>query len=205
VKKKSLKNKLTIVVLGRTGCGKGTQTKFIVRRIKKLGVRHIVTGDLMRELMKQKGITARRTREVMQEGNRHPSWLAAVLWIKELIEYGGLDKHIVFDGALRGVWEAELADDFMEWHGRSLPIGIYLDISNSEATKRLLKRGRGDDNKKIIRNRLAYFPKLALPVVSYFRKHGRLIYINGEQSVENVWRDIDQALAKRFGKKWPKK
>lgn len=204
LKSSALKNKLTLILLGRSGSGKGTQAKFILKRLRPGGVCYIGTGNLMRAFMKKKGLTALRTREVMKQGNRHPSWLAVFLWIKKLIEDDRTHHHVIFDGAPRGVGEAVTIDEFMEWHGRNLPLCIYLDVSGSEVARRLLQRGRIDDTKRTIHNRLAYFPKLVLPVIHYFKRKKRLIYINGEQSIEKVRRDIDQALAQRLGKRWPR-
>lgn len=201
----SLKDKLTLVVLGRSGSGKGTQAQFILKRLTKQRACRISTGDLLRSFMKGAEPTARLTHRTMHEGILHPSWLAAFLWMKELIERGKVKKHIIFDGAVRAKWEAELADSFMRWHGRVLPWCIYIDVSRKEAARRLFERGRFDDTKYVIRNRLAYFIKSVVPVVKYFKKHGRLIRINGEQPIEKVRHDIDKALAKRLGRRWPKR
>ena len=52
-KVKNLKGKLTLVVLGRSGSGKGTQAHFILQRLKRQGVFHLETGRFLRELLAQ--------------------------------------------------------------------------------------------------------------------------------------------------------
>lgn len=53
---------------------------------------------------------------------------------------------------------------------------------------------RKDDNPEIIKRRLKIFMKETQPVINYFKKKGLLIEINGEQSIENVFKDILKVL-----------
>lgn len=200
---KSLKNKLAFVVLGRSGSGKGVQAKFMVKRLAREGVKHLETGEFLRKLLKRRNPTTLLGRKVITEGGLFPAWFAAYTWLRELIEHGHVDKHLVFDGAARRVWEAELLDQVMRWHGRPLPLCINVDVSIDEATKRLLKRKRSDDTLRAIRNRMAFFKENVIPVLHYYRRRGRLLHINGEQTVEAVWQEIDRRLAKRLGGFWP--
>lgn len=203
-KMESLKNKLTLVVLGRSGSGKGTQAEFIVKKLqKKGGVRHFETGRFLRDILKKKNVTSDLGKKVMREGKLFPSWFAAYTWLKELIEKGHADKHLVYDGAPRQLWEAELIDWVMDWHGRSKALCVRIDISEEEAMRRLLKRGRKDDERRAIKNRLAFFRKYVVKTWKYYESHGRLIHVNGEQSIKDVWREIDLKLKKRLKKKWP--
>ena len=204
MKNKSLKNKITLVLLGRSGCGKGTQAKFIARRLRKEGVRHLETGRFLRSFIKKNNVTAKVGRELMGQGKLFPSWLAAYTWLKELIERGHANKHLVYDGAPRRIWEAELIDEVMRWHGRSLPICIYIDVSPEVATKRLLGRGRKDDTYSKIRNRLKFFSKDVLPTINYYKKMGRLIHVDGRPTPDVIWHLLDRALSSTLGKRWPR-
>jgi adenylate kinase len=195
--------KLTISLLGRSGCGKGMQAKFAVDRLKSRGVIHISTGALLRALMKQKTPAGRITRRIMAHGGLHPSWVATYTWFKILFEERGAARHLIFDGAPRRLWEAKLLDDVMRWHGRPLPLCVYIDVRRREAMRRLLARGRADDTAAAIKNRLDYFQKDVVPVLQYYKRQKRLLRVNGEQSPEKVWRDIDAVLSERLGSKWP--
>ena len=200
---KLLKNKLTLILLGRSGSGKGTQAKFIAKRLKS-GARHLSTGQLLRVFVKKDSSVSKLAARVLKKGKLIPAWLVFYLWSKKLVENGYIIEHLVFDGAPRRFLEAELLDDVMIWYGRLLPICIYLDVNSKEVTKRLLARGRHDDTPIVIKNRLAYFPKDVLPVIHYFKRKKRLICINGEQPIEKVRRDIDKELARRLGRRWPR-
>jgi len=49
---------------------------------------------------------------------------------------------------------------------------------------------RSDDSEKAINSRLDFFDKQVAKVIDYYKKQGKLIRINGEQSIENVFQDI---------------
>lgn len=197
-----LKNKLTLVVLGRSGSGKGTQAEFIIKRLNRAGAAHLETGRFLRQLILKSNPTINILRIDMLRGKLAPSWLAAFLWLKQLIEKGHADKHLVFDGAPRRIWEAELIDEVMLWHKRALPICIYIDVGYKEGMRRLLLRGRRDDKPVAIKNRMKFFDENVLEVINYYKKNGRMLHINGNPSREAVWKELDMALARKFGKRW---
>ena len=65
-----------------------------------------------------------------------------------------------------------------------------------EATRRNLARGRADDTPKGIEKRFDEYINKVVPAMNYFKdKENYKIYtINGEQTVENVHKDIIKAL-----------
>lgn len=203
---KSLKNRLTFVVLGRSGCGKGTQAKFILRRLGEKRTEHLETGRFFREIMgKFNNPTVEIARRVMARGEIFPAWFSAATWLKLVVEEGIASKHWIFDGAPRWLWEAKLIDEVMRWHGRPLPICIYIDTSREEATGRLLLRGRADDTALVIKNRMGFFKKQVLRVIQYYGNQRRLVKVDGNPLPKEVWKEIDRALQKRLGRRWPGK
>lgn len=203
--KNNLKNKLTLVILGRSGSGKGTQTKYLLAALRKGGVKHIETGRILRKLLAdKKNPTTILAKKIMSRGDLVPAWLAAYIWLKEIVEGGRAENHLIFDGSPRSLWEAELLDDVFLEHGRGRPLGIYLDVRPEEAERRLLLRGREDDTKEAIRNRMKFFSRYVMPVIHHYKKHGRLIRIDGNPPPKIVWREIDQALARKLGRRWSK-
>lgn len=200
-----VRDKLTLVVIGRSGCGKGTQAKLMLERLQSSGVFHMETGRFLRELLEKKNVTTELARtRIMDRGELFPWWFPMFLWLREMIERGESDKHLVGDGTPRRLSEAKFLDDVMAWHDRALPIAVYIEVSKKIATERLLSRGRADDRISAIRNRMKFFPKDVLPVIRYYRAKNRLIRVNGADDPKAVWRDIDQALAKKLGRQWPR-
>lgn len=191
----------TIIVLGRSGSGKGTQAQFILEKLKKQGVDHLETGRFLRGILKKyRNTTTALAKSAMKRGKLFPDWFAAYCLLKEIIEKGTADKHWVFDGAPRSVWQAELIDDLARWHGRPLPLAVHINVGEKEATQRLLLRARTDDQHRSIRNRMKFFAKSVVPTINYYKSKGRLLIVNGEQSVEGVRRDIEKAFKKHWSK-----
>jgi adenylate kinase len=187
-----MKNPLTIVVLGRSGSGKGEQVKRLEKKLKPVLAIH--TGARFRALARKKTPAARITREFLARGNLAPTWLAEHMWIDALMRDITPKKNIIFDGSPRMKGEAELLDHVLGWFGRHNLVALYVDVGEKEVTRRLLLRGRGDDRAAAIRNRLAFFKKNVLPSIQYYKNTKRLIRINGEQSIDAVFGDICKAL-----------
>ncbi len=53
---------------------------------------------------------------------------------------------------------------------------------------------RADDTEKGVKERLAWFKREVLPVVRYYKKKGKVIEIDSNQSIENVFSDILKKL-----------
>jgi len=53
---------------------------------------------------------------------------------------------------------------------------------------------RADDTVKGVKERLEWFKADVVPVINYYKKQGRLIEVDGEQSIENVFKDILKKL-----------
>ncbi len=51
-----------------------------------------------------------------------------------------------------------------------------------------------DDNVKSINERLEEYKKETIPAINYYKKQNRLIEINGQQSIEEVFDDILKAI-----------
>ncbi len=116
----------------------------------------------------------------------------------------------------------EEALNWYEWN-KNVKI-ILIDISRKESIWRLTKRRickdcgrvlpymgefrklkkcdkcggelitRTDDTVEGVKERLSWYKTDVMPVVNYYKKQGRLIKINGEQSIENVFKDILKAI-----------
>ncbi len=201
-----MNDKFTFCFVGRSGCGKGTQAKFMLARLEPQGVFHMETGRFLRELLMLKNSTTEITRlSIDEKGKLYPWWFSMFVWLREIVEHGHADKHIVGDGTPRRMVEAKFLDNVLSWHGRPLPVCIYIDVSEEEAIRRLLNRGggRADDTPEAIRSRMQFFYEDVMPVIDYYEEHGRLISVDGNVSPDMVWKQIDRMLGERLGDKWP--
>lgn len=198
----SFSSKLTIVVIGRSGSGKGTQAEFILKRLGD-NTSYIETGRILRDLLTHENPTTLLARNVMKAGGLFPSWFGSFAWLREFIERGQGANHLIFDGAPRKTGEAKLIDEVLTWHRRHVPLCIYVDVPEKQASARLLARGRDDDHETAIRNRMRFFKKDVLPVIRFYRHKGRLIHVNGNRPITEVWEEIDAKLSKHLKHLWP--
>lgn len=178
---------LIFVLLGRSGAGKGTQANLLA---KKFNLRIISTGNLARALAKKNTPSGKTVKEILKKGGFLPYWLASFLWMREIVESKNPSLRIIFEGSPRKINEAKDIDEVFGLYGlKNKILAVHIKISPKEAVKRLLLRGRYDDTKKAILSRLKEFEKYVVPVINYYRKTKRFIEINGEQSVEDVFKD----------------
>ena len=163
------------------------------------GLRHISTGDLFRKLGETETLTAKRISEVVESGGLPFDDIATTLWMHEIAHNVKEDEGFILDGAPRRVPEAENFDRFMDFlEQRDETAILLIDISRQESFDRLMKRreheNRKDDTPKAINNRLDYYEERVVPMVEYYKEQGRLVRINGEQSVEGVHKEILEKL-----------
>lgn len=187
---------LNIIFLGLSGSGKGTQVQLLADVLRAHNPVHIVsTGDLFRRLQEFTTDVGKRVKRILQEGGLPFDDLATTLWMHEIAFRVHEHEGIIFDGAPRRLDEAKNIDRFLEFLERKHNTKVvYLSVTPEEITKRLLQRGRADDNLTAIEGRIDYFQQSVLPTLEYYRKENRLIEINGEQPAENVHADIIKAL-----------
>ncbi len=179
-----------IFFLGRPGSGKGTQIKHFA---DKTGFEVIKTGDLLRERAEENDFIGQKIRETLLSGKLIPTPLVFLLWMPTLMKFReeGV-RGVVFDGNPRKLYEGRMLEELFEMFGWDEVMVLYLEISEDEVHKRLVKRGRDDDNKKEIEERLNWFREDVGPVVDYYSEKELLVRINGEQSVEEVEKEIEE-------------
>ncbi len=71
---------------------------------------------------------------------------------------------------------------------------VYLSLSKESSVKRLLLRKRKDDTKKIIQKRLEIYYKETKPVIERYKKQKKLIEIDGEPSIEEIFKNVKNKL-----------
>ena len=82
--------------------------------------------------------------------------------------------------------------DYEKVEGRR---GIYLDIPEEVLIKRLLMRGRKDDNEDSIRTRINIYKKTTEPLIKYFKDLDLLEYIDADRDLKTISEDIERKMA----------
>jgi adenylate kinase len=176
---------MNLVVLGPQGSGKSTQAKLLAGYLK---LPHVSTGDIFRRLENEDSELGRRIKNSLSKGLLVADSDVNVVLSKEL-SASKYSKGVVLDGCPRNLAQA-----------KNFPLKfdkvIYLQVSDTVGTERLLKRQREDDTFNVIKERLAIYHQETEPMLDFYRQQGLLVEINGEQSVDAIFAEIKQALAK---------
>lgn len=188
----------TVIFIGRSGCGKGTQAEllkdyFHKHDTRKRQILYIETGARFREFVRGTSYSSKLSNEIYEKDERQPDFLAAVMWGNMLIDEMGPDMHLVFDGAPRSHSEAILLSTALQFYKREKPTVVFLKVSHRWAEERLLSRGRSDDRAlSKIDKRLSWFEEDTWPAIEYFKTNSlyNFLEIDGEQKIEKVHQDI---------------
>ncbi len=187
------------IIIGRSGCGKGTQADLLKKSIEGgenppvNGVLHITTGGGFREFIKKDTYLSSLARKVNEEGKLQPEFLAVWNWVNIFINNLKGGETVILDGAPRKPFEVHSLHSFLTFTGYEKPLVIYLDVSETWARARLMERGRNDDKNEVeVNRRLAWFETEVLPAIDVYLHDPRysVIHINGEQSIEDVHQEI---------------
>jgi len=132
---------LNFILIGRSGCGKGTQGKLLMEKFGAENFFYVSTGDLFRSLSQCDTAAGKRVKKVLEEGGLPFDVLATTLWMHEISFKMKEDQGLVADGFPRRLDEAKNLDSFLEFLGRKEnTFYLLIDISRQEAFDRLTKR-----------------------------------------------------------------
>lgn len=205
---------MKLILLGAPGSGKGTQA---ARICEKYNLPHISTGDIFRENIKNQTPLGLKVKAIMDSGNLCPDELTVDL-VKDRLAQPDCANGYLLDGFPRNLVQAAALDTFnapekvldlnVDLAGierrltgrRSCPAcGNSFHIDFIGDTKNCPDCGaeliiRKDDNPETVKERLSVYSKSTAPLVEYYEKQGKLIAINGDQSIDDVFAEIVKVL-----------
>ena len=189
----------TFVFFGQVGSGKGTQVELLIDFLKKKDGRNCVktsTGNEYRKLIESGNYTGSLVKDSLTRGELQPDFLTNAIFTNILISSLTPEKHLFADGYPRTIIQAKSFTEMMGFFKRDNIKIIYIELNKEEAMKRNLLRARHDDTKEGLSKRFDEYENNVVPAMNYLKdKDGYKIYtINGEQSVDDVHKDIIKAL-----------
>ncbi len=190
----------SFVLIGRSGCGKGTQVKLLLEYLEKQSVipsYNIESGAFFRTFIQEDGYTNSLARSIQENGGLQPEFLSVWVWTNLLIkDFQDPHRHLIFDGMPRKEREAPVFDAALDFYKRDGRHIIYLNVSREWSEERLRARRRTDDTDEFIKRRLDWFDTDVEPALEYFRNNKKYNFldINGEQSIETVHQDIVKGI-----------
>ena len=187
-----------ILFFGIVGAGKGTQVSLLQEYLNNQNQSslYIYPGNEYREISTQDSCISKRVKDTMDAGNLLPDSLTDGLVVSLLMEKYTGNETLILDGYPRSLRQSETLADMAKFYDIEEMSVLFIDISEEEAVKRMMSRGRSDDNEEGIQKRIEVYNKQVHPSLSHLQKHMSLAVhtINGEQTVEEVHADIKKAL-----------
>lgn len=187
----------TLVFIGSSGSGKGTQIVLLKEYIKKkypeTHILHYDSGEHFRSFVERDGFTSERMGDILGRGELAPDFITGWLLVDELVKKMTTKKMLILDGFPRTLSQALMFDSAVDYYIREGVKIINIEVSHDEVRNRMIKRARDDDkNMEIIEKRLNWYEGNVVPVIEHFRENDKyeVIDVNGEQSVEGVFEEI---------------
>lgn len=212
-----------IVLLGPPGVGKGTQAKILAERTR---LAHISSGDLFRENIKKQTELGILAKSFMDKGELVPDDVTIRMIRERLksadCEAGAILDGFPRTPAQAGALETMLAEyksgvDAVPYI--TAPEATLVERASGRWTCRAQghiyhqtfdppKRAgvcdddgselyqREDDKAETVTKRIRVYLEQTMPLVAYYRKGGKLIEIDGAQSVEQVTKTLLASLKK---------
>lgn len=128
-----------VVFVGPQGAGKGTQAASVAPQV---GLVHLATGDLLREIMASDTPLAREVRGIVDRGDLVPDELMARILFSALDDRSSdsSPRGALIDGFPRNAEQAEVLDNQISERGDRLVAVIHIDVPRDVLMRRLTGR-----------------------------------------------------------------
>ena len=212
-----------ILLMGPPGAGKGTQAEKLIR---EYGIPQISTGDMFRAAVKSGTALGKEAKSYMDKGALVPDSVTVGIvkerlaqddckkgWIldgfpRTTAQASALDAILHDLGIqLTAVLDFNVNRDDLVKRGSGRLVCRQCGASFHKEFRPPKQEGvcdncggelyqRADDNEVTVRERLAVYDTSTTPLIDYYKVSGRYYEINGDQSMDKVFADVQAALKK---------
>ena len=207
---------MNIVIFGPPGAGKGTQSKFIV---KKFNLFQLSTGELLRNEIINKTQLGINISSTMNSGNLVSDKIVSDL-IEIYISNNDFNDRLIFDGYPRNISQAENLNSLLNKFNKKIDLVLKLSVPIDIIKKRITGRSicsicgkiyneffnpapinanccsskylqkRSDDTLDIAISRYENYEKNIKPVTDFYKETKLLKVVNGETSIMAITKEI---------------
>ena len=185
---------MNIVLIGPPGAGKGTQAKYIEKKIDGF---QISTGDMLRNEIKKESDTGKKIVKIMNEGKFVSDEIVNKL-IENVISDPQKKNKFIFDGYPRSVSQAKNLNLLLNNLNQKINLIFFLNVNKDTIVKRIKKRkieeNRSDDDLYTILNRYDKYMETTKPVLDFYSKNPNFHEIDGSQEIDEITAKIDTFL-----------
>ena len=190
---------LNIIIFGKPGSGKGTQASLIKDNYDLI---HISTGDVFRKNISEGTELGKTATQFMSKGELVPDTITISMLEEEIKAFSPCNGFI-FDGFPRTIIQAKSLDELLDGMKLKIDLVVALEVENNILIKRLLERGktsrRTDDQSVVkINKRLDEYDTKTKPLVNFYKKQEKFVFIDGlgefEQVTDRLIRKLDSKI-----------
>jgi adenylate kinase len=185
---------VNIILFGPPGAGKGTQSKYLV---KKTNGYQISTGDMLRDEIKKETDIGRNIINDMNDGRFVSDNIVNELIKKVVFDPNKKDK-LIFDGYPRSISQAKNLNLLLENSGQKIGMIFFLNVNKETIIKRIEKRkiieNRSDDEIATILKRYDTYMETTKPVLDFYSKNTNFHEIDGTLEIDEITRKIDSFI-----------
>ena len=185
---------MNIILFGPPGAGKGTQSKYLVEKIKGF---QISTGDMLREEIQNQSEIGKKINNDMNDGKFVSDEIVNDL-IKDVIFDPEKKNKLIFDGYPRSINQAKNLDLLMTNFQQKIDFIFFLNVNKDTIIKRIEKRkileNRSDDNLNTILSRYDTYMETTKPVLDFYSKNANFHEIDGAQEIDQITNKIEAFL-----------
>jgi len=212
---------MRLILLGPPGCGKGTQAKLLVERLK---APQVSTGDMLREAVKAGTPLGLEAKQYMDRGGLVPDAVIIGL-VRERLRNPDCARGYILDGFPRTVAQAEALEQTLRELNSSLDHVVSLEVAAEDVVGRIAGRRtcrncgamyhvrfspskvegrcdacggptyqRDDDREDTVRRRLSVYAEQTAPLLSFYESRGLLRRVPGTGQIPEIFQRITTAL-----------
>ena len=216
---------MNLIIFGPPGAGKGTQSKFIV---KKHNLHQLSTGELLRYEIINKTILGLEISSTMSSGNLVSDQIVSDL-IEKFVSNNDYKSRLIFDGYPRNLIQVKNLNNLLTKYDQKINIVLKLSVSLDKIKKRITGRSvcsmcgkiyneffnpppintdccaskylqkRSDDTLDVAIRRYNTYEKNIKPVIDFYKQTNLLKVINGETSITEISSEISGLIEAIYG------
>lgn len=182
---------MNIILFGPPGAGKGTQSKYLVSKLKNF---QVSTGDILREEIKNNTEIGQQITNNMNEGKFVSDEIVNSLIEKLMLDPQKKDK-LIFDGYPRSLSQAQYLDLLLDKSNQKIDHIFFLNVNKDTIIERVEKRktleNRSDDDTDTILKRYDTYMETTRPVLDFYSKNPNFHEINGTKEIDQITKEIE--------------